>query len=70
MVWFSAIFRLTLGLMKEPHSDERSLEHMIADGDATAPTLPIEALLSLPEARFGEGPSSEEVLSELGEDKV
>ena len=56
--------------MKEPHSDERSLEHMIADGDATAPTLPIEALLSLPEARFGEGPSSEEVLSELGEDKV
>lgn len=53
-----------------PYSEDRTLEQMIADGDAIAPTLPIEALLTLPPLEPSDGPSSEEVLEELREDKV
>ena len=52
-----------------PFSEDRTLEQMIADGDAIAPTKSFREFLKTPPIVI-EGPPSEEILEELRADKV
>lgn len=53
-----------------PFAEHRSLEQMIADGDVHPPKDSLEELLALEPLELPEGPSSEEILAELREDRV